>query len=303
MDDRTRSLLADAQSTAREQLSAAIERIFDERQAGLSQKLNQAVRRLRSCESDAQWANALVDATQGFCDRAILFHVAGRSLRIQAARNAGAAHFADAAALDSALALASAVETKDTVVALRTRGEMSEPVAAWLGEVPHRKFHAIPVITREGAVAGVLYADGDQNPVDAGALELLATVAGAVHEKRGVFIEIQPAPAKALGEPWLLLSREDQDLHMRAQRFARVHIAQMRLYKSDEVKIARTERNLYASLRVEFDSAREVFQRDFLSATDTMVDYLHLETLKTLANDDAALLGDDYPGPLDEVHV
>jgi hypothetical protein len=29
-----------------------------------------------------------------------------------------------------------------------------------------------------------------------------------------------------------------------------------------------------------------------------MVDYLHLEMVHTLANDDAELLGKDYPGPL-----
>jgi len=29
-----------------------------------------------------------------------------------------------------------------------------------------------------------------------------------------------------------------------------------------------------------------------------MVDYLHLELLRTLANDDSDLLGKDYPGPL-----
>ena len=29
-----------------------------------------------------------------------------------------------------------------------------------------------------------------------------------------------------------------------------------------------------------------------------MVDYLHLELLRTLANDDADLLGSEYPGPM-----
>jgi hypothetical protein len=29
-----------------------------------------------------------------------------------------------------------------------------------------------------------------------------------------------------------------------------------------------------------------------------MVDYLHLELIRTLANDDAELLGKDYPGPM-----
>jgi hypothetical protein len=72
----------------------------------------------------------------------------------------------------------------------------------------------------------------------------------------------------------------------------------MRLYKSQNVKIGRAARNLYTSLRAEIDSARETFRRDFLSAPGGMVDYLHLELVRTLANDDVELLGSDYPGPL-----
>ena len=35
-----------------------------------------------------------------------------------------------------------------------------------------------------------------------------------------------------------------------------------------------------------------------MSAAKSMVDYFHLELVHTLANDDPALLGQDYPGPL-----
>jgi len=29
-----------------------------------------------------------------------------------------------------------------------------------------------------------------------------------------------------------------------------------------------------------------------------MIDYFHVELVRTLANDDASMLGPDYPGPL-----
>jgi hypothetical protein len=41
-----------------------------------------------------------------------------------------------------------------------------------------------------------------------------------------------------------------------------------------------------------------MFQQKFLSTSPSMVDYVHLELLRTLANNDAALFGPDYPGPL-----
>jgi hypothetical protein len=77
-----------------------------------------------------------------------------------------------------------------------------------------------------------------------------------------------------------------------------VQVAEIRLYKSENVKKGRAGRSLYASLKTEIDNAREAYRNDYLSASDTMVDYLHPELVRTLANDDAELLGSDYPGPL-----
>jgi hypothetical protein len=90
----------------------------------------------------------------------------------------------------------------------------------------------------------------------------------------------------------------DAALHMRARRLARVKVAEMRLYQARAVARGRAGRNLYAELRNEIDSARQQFQREFFSAGPSMVDYLHQELVRTLANDDEALLGEDYPGPL-----
>jgi hypothetical protein len=77
-----------------------------------------------------------------------------------------------------------------------------------------------------------------------------------------------------------------------------VQVAEMRLYKSQAVKTGRIERDLYGALREDVDRARDAFRQDFLTASPTMVDYIHLELLRTLANDDVELLGPTYPGPL-----
>jgi hypothetical protein len=100
----------------------------------------------------------------------------------------------------------------------------------------------------------------------------------------------------SIGAPAIKL--EEQDLHLKAQRFARNQAAEIRLYKSEDVKNGRTGSNLYTSLKAEIDSARETFRRDFLSGPGKMADYVHLELVRTLANDDVQLLGPDYPGPL-----
>ncbi len=269
-------------------LSAGVVQAVAESLAGarreLTSKLNQAVRRLRASETEEQWSKAIVDATQGFSDRAALFFLRDGSLELAAVRNISGVDQLLAAPLDSAPAFRSAAQSKDTVVALRTQSEMSEPIARWAGEDTARKFYLFPIAAKERIVA-LLYADADQS-VESNGLEILATVAGAVIE------------SPTFSRPTLVTIQQDQDLHLKAQRFARNQVAEIRLYKSEDVKNGRAASNLYTSLKAEIDSAREAFRRDFLSTPGKMVDYLHLELVRTLANDDVQLLGPDYPGPL-----
>jgi hypothetical protein len=90
----------------------------------------------------------------------------------------------------------------------------------------------------------------------------------------------------------------EQRLHLSAQRFARVQAAEMRLYHADLVQRGRSHRNIYDLLRQPIDAARETFRARFFAKCPSMVDYLHLELTRTLANDDSDLLGSSYPGPL-----
>ena len=108
-----------------------------------------------------------------------------------------------------------------------------------------------------------------------------------------------PAPAASPVSPWdRLTSDEQQDSLLWAQRWARVRVAELRLRQSALVQAARAKSNLYEALREPIDTAREEFRKTFFVPCPSMVDYLHLELLRTLAHDDADLLGKDYPGPL-----
>jgi hypothetical protein len=288
----------------------------------LIQKLNQVTRRLRHYEDERQWSNALVDATRGFCGRAALFLIRDRRLHLETTRNFDDADLREDIPLDSAPAFATGVETRDTLVVMRTSSELSEPVAAYLGEALDpgaNKAYLFPVVTRHD-VPAILYADSGD--VDVDALDLLVAMAGAVLDFESaravpsaapaveppspapvdglvtITVPVSAPPQKSEILSWFTLSREDRELHLRAQRSARVQVAQIRLYQSEKVKNGRAAHDLYTSLIVEIDSAREAFRREFLNASDSMVDYLHLELVRTLANDDAEVLGRDYPGPM-----
>jgi len=282
----------------------------------LIRKLNQITRRLRGFENERQWSNTLVDATRGFCGRAALFLIRDRKLHLETTRNFDDADLAAEVSLDDAPAFAAAIETRDTLIAMRSSGELSGPINAYLGEgdgSDDAKVHLFPVVSGPD-VSAILYADSGD--VDVDALELLVATAGAVLEpRRGaqvpIIAAVAPGSASTDGlvniavpshKPeilsWFSLSRGDRDLHLRAQRFARVQVAEIRLYQSEKVKNGRTAHDLYTSLKEEMDAAREAFRREFLNASDSMVDYLHLELVRTLANDDAEVLGPNYPGAM-----
>ncbi len=265
-------------------------------------KLNRIARRLRSSEDQRQWSNTLVDATRGFCGRAALFLIHGRKLYLETTRNFDDASLAADVSLDDAPAFATAVETRDTLVAMRSASELSQPIAAYVdGDDSGQqdpKCYLFPVVTREHITA-VLYADSPE--VDVDALELLAAMAGALHKSEPV----GPAPMAPDALPDGLVSifippktAGARAFHLRAQLFARAQMTEITLYQFEKVKNGRTAHDLYTSLKEEIDSAREAFRREFLNASDSMVDYLHLELVRTLANDDAELLGRDYPGPM-----
>lgn len=99
---------------------------------------------------------------------------------------------------------------------------------------------------------------------------------------------------KALAPP--TVPREE--IYLRAQRFARVQVADIQLYHAVAMKDGRCSGDIYAALKTQIDAARDAYREKFLTPLNGTADYLHAEFVRTLANDDAALLGPLYPGPL-----
>jgi len=125
------------------------------------------------------------------------------------------------------------------------------------------------------------------NPVNPPALKPLASSG---------LVQIGPTPKADLS--WDDLSAADQKAHLNAQRVARVRVAEIRLYHSDELRQGVFDGNIYKHLREPIDNARSNFLQNCLAQSPTLVDYLHLEILRSLAHDDERLLGSDYPGPM-----
>jgi hypothetical protein len=191
-------------------------------------------------------------------------------------------------------AIVSAIESRDPVVALATDGEISPALAQAFGSGSDgRKAYLFPVAARHTVVAMLAASDAEVSAQ----IELLC-------EAAGMRLEAEPVAAKAVVETakdsasWESLSADDQKLHMQAQRMARLRVAEMRLQHGAGLKHGTAAGDIYQALRPPIDAAREQFREAFMGKSRTMVDYLHLEILRSLAQDDERRLGPSYPGPM-----
>ncbi len=299
---RFSAVLAEIEIALEGEMAEAASAEAAERVARFAEELNQAARRLRQAEKFTELAAVLADCAAPFCDRCAVFEIAGESATVRAGRGVQGGAIA---LLETAGAFRAAIESGDPVSALATPGEVSQAVVNLFGHTTGERVSLFPL-----EKVGFLYACGN---VRHAPLELLAVIAGTAYSAMRkaappaelVSIASNAAvpvshirPAAPAASHWSDLDPKDQRLHLRAQQFARTEVAQLRLQRSQAVAQGRADANLYGVLRTEINALREAFQQKFLSPSPSMVDYVHLELLRTLANDDAALLGPDYPGPL-----
>jgi hypothetical protein len=291
---------ADVESRLRESFTGAVDHRLRRCRTDVTESLNQTARRLKGAASKEEWIRTLIEAASPFCARSAVFAVTQRG-------NLSLGDHPEIP-LASAPAFGSAVESKDTVVAVGTPRELSQTVSSILGDASQKKIYLFPVVVRQNAVA-VLYAEpGDEAPVDVSALELLASLAAASIEATETVV-VKPAATdliritgttapQPLAPMWTDLPKPEQEQHLRAQRFARTRVAELLLRRVRQVRNGRENNNLYGALKEEIEAGREAFRTEFIETCPSMVDYFHLELQRTLAKDNVIAMGPDYPGPL-----
>jgi len=92
------------------------------------------------------------------------------------------------------------------------------------------------------------------------------------------------------------VSDDERRLHNDARRFARLLVSEIKLYNEQKVKEGRTQGNIYERLREDIDRSRQMYDKRVAPPVAARYDYFHQELVNTLAEGDAAKLGDAYPG-------
>lgn len=290
-------VIAKHHSALQDELSARLDSEVRDVRRLYGESLNQALRRLRLINDEEQVLQILRASCETHAGQSVVLVFENNQARILA--TAAGRPSDPAFAIDSAPAILAVIESRDPVVAVGSADEISAVAAALASDErsqEDRKVYLFPVVARQSVVAMLVAAGA----VDAAAIELLCGAAAMRLESIRSLASSQPVLPGAAAERrlWDDLSAEDQKIHLQAQRIARVRVAGMRVYQGDALRRGTDERNIYGALRSTIDAARQEFRQNFLSKSPTMVDYLHLEILRNLAQDDDRLLGPEYPGPM-----
>jgi hypothetical protein len=90
------------------------------------------------------------------------------------------------------------------------------------------------------------------------------------------------------------LSTEEQELHRRANRVAKVSMQDIKMLRPELVKLGREHRDICIRLKEDIEKAHREYDRRFKPIMDHPVDYFYRWMVEILADGDPSLLG-EYP--------
>jgi hypothetical protein len=105
------------------------------------------------------------------------------------------------------------------------------------------------------------------------------------------------APAAvAVATPESEWTPEEREVHIRAQRFARLLVDEIKLYNQAKVAEGRARKDLYDRLKDDIDKSRASYNKRYGSSPAASANYFTKELVRILADNDASVLGASFPG-------
>ena len=165
----------------------------------------------------------------------------------------------------------------------------------------------LPLVVKD-KVAAVIYADAGTAPggtLDASGLQALMRFAAvwleltALRKAGGAAAEDVPQPQPpaamaAAAAPAAPVTEEDE-LHKKARRFAKLLVEEIRLYNQPKVDEGRQHKDLYDRLKVDIEKSRATYDKRYAESPVASADYFTQELIRILADNDVALMGAGFP--------
>jgi len=285
-----------------------------------SEVLRAAVSSIHEAHSQADILKGLLEGVAKFAARAALFVVRGTILAGWQARGLADENIRGTS-IDGSRGLTSR--------AIRDRSRQSGSIAefddafAQHQGAPHDNSCTIfPLVVKE-KVAAVLYVDSGSKastPPDYAAIEVLTRFAclwleheagrkqaapggeGSVEVSvSGAGVPSMPvapgATAVAAAEPSLgNVPADEQEIHKKAQRFAKLLVDEIKLYNQAKVAEGKQSHAIYKLLREDIEKSRATYEKRYGATPAASGKYFDSEVIRILADNDRSLLGSDFPG-------
>ncbi|HVM94399.1 MAG TPA: hypothetical protein VMT67_16375 [Terriglobales bacterium] len=105
-------------------------------------------------------------------------------------------------------------------------------------------------------------------------------------------VHTEVAPEAAPSRP--PMSPEDEEVHRKAKRFARLLVDEIKLYNKSKVEEGRASKNLYDLLRDPIDKSRATYQKRYGTTVAAAGNYFEDEMKRSLAEDDLSVMGPNF---------
>jgi wyosine [tRNA(Phe)-imidazoG37] synthetase (radical SAM superfamily) len=90
------------------------------------------------------------------------------------------------------------------------------------------------------------------------------------------------------------VSAEDQEIHRKAQRFARLLVDEIKLYNLAKVSEGREHKDLYDRLKDTIEKSRTTYQKRYGNTVAASGNYFQHEVIRSLAEDDPSTMGSNF---------
>ena len=104
-----------------------------------------------------------------------------------------------------------------------------------------------------------------------------------------------PAASAAAGADLGGLSPEDQEVHKKAKRFAKLLVDEIKLYNQAKVAEGRQNKDLYSRLKEDIDKSKQTYDKRYGSTVAASADYFNAEVIRILGDNDPSNLGSGFP--------
>jgi hypothetical protein len=264
---------------------------------------------IQGSSSQSDILRALLDGSSIYCGRCAIFIVRGGNLVGWQGRGFNEEDSIQSTTLD--------VASTPVSQWIKEKAPVSFQEASWKAAFLEREGRShdasgwiLPLLVREKVVA-VLFADsGLESVVSVEELQLLVRSTGQwlelVATRKASPVEpeaSQPtasqaealavAPAKSTSA--VRMSPAEEELHRKAQRFAKLLVDEIKLYNQAKVTEGRNHRDLYHRLRDDIEKSRATYDKRYVGTPVESANYFRAEVVRILAENDVAVMGGDFP--------